>query len=483
MCGNIPRGSISVDEKDRSIFDFIVPAGMCTGCGACAGLYPSDIRMTIDRRGWYIPEALNDDVERWGEGTLAVCPFSDTAENEDVIAERLFGGEPGILHRAETGYYTGCFACHVADGKARMASSSGGLATWLALRLLEMGKVQGAVCVAPSGRGDRLFEFDIMTSPEDIMRASKSRYYPVEMSGVMNRIRGFDGRVVLTGLPCFIKAVRLACGRDVELSGRIAYTIGLFCGHLKSMRYADYLARSCGVSEKDLVTIDFRRKIEGSRASEYGIEVTYREGEKLSRRHMRARDVWGGSWSNNLFMLPACGYCDDIFSETADIAVGDAWLDEYAPDWRGTNLAVCRSAEMARLLEKGGQDGGLVIEEVPVGKVLKSQAGALRQRRDGLQYRLHLASKRGIRRPVKRLKPKADAGTFLDRMLQRQRLRISEEAHEAFLEQLDRPGLDIFRKSLRFRIFLSDRINKARHLPQAVRHKLGRLSGQHGFTG
>jgi coenzyme F420 hydrogenase subunit beta len=462
---------------DRSVFDHIVPGGLCIGCGICAGFYPSDIRMIIDRHGWYIPEALNGDVGRWGKGSLAVCPFSDSTDNEDVIAGRLFGSEPSMAHRPETGYFLECSACHVSDDEARMSSSSGGLATWLTLKLLESGDVQGAVCVRPSDRGDRLFEFDIMTSPADIRRSSKSRYYPVEMSDVIGRLRRFEGKVVMIGLPCFIKAVRLACATDGELAGRVRYTIGLFCGHLKSMRYVDYLARSCGVDEKDVVTIDFRGKIEGRRASDYGIEITCREGEKTSRRNIRAREVWGGSWTNNLFMLPACECCDDVFSETADIAIGDAWLPEYVSDWKGTNIAVCRSSEIARIMREGARSGEIDMDGIPVEKVMRSQAGALRQRREGLQYRLYLARRRGVHRPVKRVEPKRDAGTFLDRMLQRQRMKIAAATHEAFLEQLQEKGLGLFRRRLRRRIFLSGCVNQLRHLPSAVRHKIGKLAG------
>lgn len=42
-------------------------------------------------------------------------------------------------------------------------------------------------------------------------------------------------------------------------------------------------------------------------------------------------------------MYKACDFCDDVFAETADIALGDAWLPEYVQDGNGTNVVVTRN--------------------------------------------------------------------------------------------------------------------------------------------
>ena len=230
--------------------------------------------------------------------------------------------------------------------------------------------------------------------------------------------------------------------------------------------------RSWGVSEGEIRTVDFRQKVPGRPANKYAFSVSLRDGGTDDRREILMRNVWAGSWSNNLFMLAACECCDDVFAETADVVVGDAWLPQYVQDYRGTSIIVSRNPQMLELLNKGTREGHVALEEVPVEKVIQSQAGALRQRREGLQYRLYLASQRQQWRPRKRVAPDAKAGSCLFRRLQRLRLKLRALSREAFLAQEQHDGLDLFKRRLRPWVFLSTSINTVRHAPAALRKRL-----------
>ena len=449
----------------RSVLDTVVPNGLCVGCGMCSAMVPNILRMRVDKYGAYLPEVIQRKGQPgWQALTLRLCPFGDRDQNEDTIAAELFAHQDGVQHRSETGYFLECFAGHVMNKRQRLDSTSGGLITWLVQDMLATGAVDAAVCVGRSDTPDSLFKYQIIRCPEDLERCRKSRYYPVEVSEVIPRIRASEDRVVFVGLPCFLKSLRYAMMEDQVLRDRVVCTIGLFCGHLKTRNYAAYLARCCGVSEKDIVTVDFRKKVPGRPASHYAFEVATKEQGREVRRQVSMKDVFAGSWSFNLFMLDACDCCDDVMAETADVSIGDAWLPEYAPDWRGTNMIICRSHAVLDRIRRGVDSGQLQLDTLPVARIVHSAQGGLRHRRPGLAYRLYLADKRDQWHPRKRVSPDGSALPLFRRIIQRIRMRIKRLSREAFLVQRKRQGIHTFVNALRPWVWLHDRLYLARRL-------------------
>lgn len=462
-------------RKQKNVCEMVVANNVCIGCGMCAGILPKVLRMRTDKYGAYIPGLIEESSEDWGELSLKVCPFADNEDNEDTIAARLFGRQEGVRHRPETGYYLQCATGYVNNEEARLASTSGGIIVWLAGEMLCSGKVDSVALVGPSADGENLFEYQVIRDSAELYKCRKSRYYPVEISHIIEKIKEMDGRILFIGLPCFIKAMRLAMKVDTVLKERIAYTIGLFCGHLKSRHYAAYLSRCCGVHERDVKTVDFRKKVPGKPANKYAFEVLTQNDGKEEHREIMMQDVWASSWSNNLFMLDACEYCDDIMAETADVSVGDAWLSECVKDYRGTSIVISRRKGILEILKAGVEKGELSLKETSVEKVVQSQAGAIRQRREGLQYRLYLSAKKGQWRPRKRVTADQKAISGRNRLLQLLRIKTKELSREAFLKQQPIEGLDIFIGSLRPLIVIHRILNFIRHVPGIIKKKIADL--------
>ncbi len=455
----------------ENVLERVVSNNLCVGCGTCAGVLPEVLRMHTDKYGAYLPVLIKETDEDWGRLSLRVCPFADNEDNEDTIAARLFGQQEGVKHRSETGYYLQCFTGHVTDEDARLASTSGGIISWLAGEMLSSGKVDAVACVGQCDDGENLFEYQLIADSTELYKCRKSRYYPVEASRIIREIRKTDSKILFIGLPCFVKAMRLAMKADPVIGDRIAYTIGLFCGHLKSKHYSAYLARCCGVSEREIKTVNFRKKVLGKPANKYAFEVLIRNDGKEEHRQIMMGDIWASSWSNNLFMLDACEYCDDVMAETADVSIGDAWLSEYTKDFRGTSIVVCRNADLLIMLQAGIDRTEIVLEEISVDKVIQSQASGMRQRREGLKYRLYLSAKKGIWRPHKRVAADRRAGNFSYRILQLLRIKTKTLSREAFLKQQPVDGLDIFIHLLRPWILLLRVLNLVRHLAGSLKRK------------
>jgi len=460
----------------KDVLEKIVANKFCVGCGTCVGVLPDILRIYTDKYGAYLPELKQNTKEEWGSLSLQVCPFANNHENEDTIAAQRFGCQEEIKHRAETGYYLRCFIGHINDHEAHEESTSGGIVTWLASAMLSQKKVEAVACVGPSNRNECLFEYKLIRDRADLRRCKKSRYYPVEVSGIISQIRQTREKILFIGLPCFIKALKLASQADPLLRERIIYYIGLFCGHLKTKQYAAYLSRCCGVSEKEIISVNFRKKIPGNPSNKYAFEVWHHSQGSKKHSKIMMEDVWSNSWNYNLFMLKACEFCDDVLAETADISVGDAWLPEYCQDYRGNSIVIARKKEMLELLREGVEGKQLTLQETSIDKVIQSQAGGIRQRRAGLQYRLYLMDKKGNWRPRKRLRADRKVGSIFFRLIQLLRIRTRILSHEAFLKQQTQAGLEIFISALKPWILCHRLINIIRHIPgRIVRNIMGRL--------
>ncbi|MCE5199735.1 MAG: Coenzyme F420 hydrogenase/dehydrogenase, beta subunit C-terminal domain [Armatimonadota bacterium] len=387
-------------DKNGNVCTHIVAHDLCVGCGVCAGVCPANnLTMKWNADGCYQPI----DGGRCLSGChlcLDVCPFQDHEENENTIAAELFGSIDGIEHTQETGYYSGCYVGY-ANGGYRERGASGGIASWLLATLLEHGDVDRVVCVRPNPDTEKLFVYAVLDNADDVRGASKSAYYPVEMSDVIQAILHDDKRYAIIGLPCFLKAMRLAMGRNALLRKRVSVMIGLVCGHLKSKNFAQALALAISNSSQP-ASIVFREKVSGKSAGDYAISIACPDGHRCSAP---LAEVMPDTWSGDLFMLRACGFCDDVFAEVADAVCMDAWLPSYTPDWRGTSIVLVRSKQIQQLLQAGIEQQNLSLELIHIDQVVASQAGVIDRKRRMLSYRLWLAQRTGAVTPGKRMRP------------------------------------------------------------------------------
>ncbi|MBX5220091.1 Coenzyme F420 hydrogenase/dehydrogenase, beta subunit C-terminal domain [Rhizobium sp. NLR8a] len=342
--------------------------------------------MELDRYGQMKPTGPTTWLRGRDEEFARICPFSPVARDEDELVAEYFAGARNrdpLLGRFEA-----AFVGHVEEGEYRSSGSSGGMVTWVAAELLRLGLVDGVAHVKasddPQSEG-RLFHYSLSRNLQELQAGAKSRYYPVELSGVLQSIREAPGRYAVVGIPCFIKAVRLACANDPILKERIAFTLGLFCGHMKSARMAESFAWQMGQDISRVKRLDYRKKAQDRPANWYRAELTLENGETC------AQDWWhlaDGDWGAGFFQNSACNFCDDVVAETADIAFGDAWKEPYSSDGRGTNVVVVRSTALLDAIHAGIAEKRIVLSSVDSDFVIATQAAGFRQRREGLAFRL-----------------------------------------------------------------------------------------------
>ena len=412
----------------------VVDGGFCIGCGACAAVSGSPLRMKLQWDGLYRPEYAEGRGDVTGGQDLGdVCPFYSSIDETALGVER-FGKT--AFRDPRVGFFRALYAGAVADEARRAQSSSGGIVTWVLEQLLDEGLIDGVIHVSPSPQDDEgaLFRYQVSTEREGIAEGAKSRYYPVEFSRVTAFVREHPGRYAFVGVPCFVKAIRLLARQDADVAQAVQYCIALFCGHMKSAAYAQHLGWQLGLPPDDLEGIDFRAKQPGQPANRYAVTVTGRRDDEPFERTAPMRSLHGGDWGLGLFKPGACDFCDDIAGETADLACGDAWLPRFIGDSRGTSVIIVRSRALEELLDGGWVRGELTLQGIEVDDVVASQAASYRHRGEGLAYRLALWDDAGLWRPLKRVTAdKAPIG-HRRRRIYELRLTLARRSHGAFAE-------------------------------------------------
>ena len=402
----------------------VVARGMCVGCGGCSIRTSGAITVTLGRLGLYEADLSTASSDQIAAGDR-VCPFSDSAKNEDQLADARFGDLPSD---PRLGRHRSIHAGRVNDYERIVGSSSGGLTSWFLEELLAQGVVDGVIHVG-RGEGDELFGYTISEREADLVASRKSTYYSTTLADVVPRVRGNGRRYAVVGIPCFIKTMRLLTEEDPEMSTNSPWFVGLVCGHMKSQFFAESLAWQAGVRPEDLERIDFRVKNASRRSNAYDYEVQARgEGPRVRRMHATV----DGNWAYGAFQPGACNFCDDIFAETADVVFGDAWLPQFTDDWRGTNVVVARSKAAEEILLDGQSRGQIHLEPLTTEEAARSQAGNFRHRRDGLRVRLADDIDSGLSVPRKRVTPGYDGASDARIALIRQRRQMSVLSLRAF---------------------------------------------------
>lgn len=425
----------------------VLAQNMCVGCGACRVVSPEGMAVSETADGFYRARIENP-AKADGEAITNVCPFSERSAVEDEVAVQIFPDAVG--EDPQIGRYQACYAARVNDQAHYSTSSSGGLAKWVLRTLLESGRVDGVVQVIDNPRAalsDPLFKYDVVDTAAGIEQGSRSAYYPVEMSSALQRIREMPGRYVVTGVPCFIKAVRMLQRQDPVFAERVVYTVGIVCGHLKSSRYAEMMAWQVGVAPNDLKAFDFRVKIPGASAKEKGVQAVPFDPARDTPKPVTVQKLFGTDYGWGLFKYNACDFCDDVLAENADVAVGDAWLPQFLE--KGTSVVVARNPEIAAMLSAAGEQGDLTLFPLTAGQVAASQASGLRHRREGLAYRLFVRKRKGLWSPPKRVAPRGDGLRLPYQMIYRYRQVIAERSVKYFEIARARGNLGIFLKKMK----------------------------------
>lgn len=353
--------------------------------------------MDWDEYGFLKPVTLDGSMP--GDA-MKVCPFNpdpeDVVADEDKLADiylkqaARFDPEVGRFENTYIGY----------SRNWRSTSSSGGIATYIFEQLLQLGIVDH-LYVVKEVNGE--YAYQLFSNAGDIRAISKTRYIPVTLEKLFVDIDNIEGKIAVSGVACFIKAVRLKQYYYPQLRDKIPFLIGIICGGWKSRFFTDFLAQSSGI-EGAYHNQEYRIKDADSTASDYSFGAYDDKNAFYQMKMSRVGDMWG----SGLFKSRACDFCTDVLTELADISLGDAWLPECRSDGMGNSIIVTRTLLADQLIQAGMERDELCVRPAAKARIIESQRPSFSHRRDGLRFRMRMAKLQGDALPYVRkrvLKP------------------------------------------------------------------------------
>lgn len=404
----------------------------------------SNVVMELNDEGLYEEKLIREED---GISTLAeeVSPNFNTTKSETEIANKLYSSIPNINFDKRLGYYKSLYVGHVSEGKYRENASSGGMGTWIFKELFDKDLIDYVIHVKKDENttSDTLFKYEISSTLEEIKAGAKTKYYPVEISEVMEIVKKQPGRYAIIGIPSFIYSVRLLADVDEIIQSRIKFTVGLVCGHQKSSKFAESMAWQAGIEPGNLVDIDFRHKLSDRPASAYAVKMTgLIDGEEKTIIKPTS-ELFGQNWGWGFFKPTASNYTDDVFNETADIVLGDAWLPEYTSDSKGNNIVIVRHPKIEQLVKDAMNEKRLQMDVVDNEKIFASQASHYKHTHDELAYRLYVKELEGEWCPKKRVAPSSEISDTRKKIQDLRKI-ISDQSHLQYQEAIIRNDFNYF---------------------------------------
>lgn len=424
----------------------VIQNGYCIGCGACASKKDSPFEMKMDKYGNIVAEAISE-LSTNSTEVLKICPFSGESKNETELANDFFSDIKKVDNRI--GRFEKTFAGYVKESEFRKKGSSGGIAKWIGYQLLKNSEIDYFVQLIPNqsdNPNDLLFDYGFFTDPDEVLKGSKSSYYPVTLVNIIKTIKETEGRFAITGVPCFIKTLRLLASNDSILRERIKYTLGIVCGGMKSANQSKMIGWELGVHPENLTGIDFRRKYKDRPATQKIYQVW--SNKDSVERYENANYLYGTDYGSGFFKPKACDFCDDVVGELADVSIGDAWLRDFRNDPNGTSLVIVRNKKILSLLVQASKDDRVKLTEITSEEAGDSQLGGFRHRREGLSLRLSHKEEKKEWYPKKRVKPGEFQLTPKRKKIYNLREEIAINSHEEFYKALNKNDLSIFKKNM-----------------------------------
>lgn len=363
----------------------IVKCGLCTGCGVCTSESSGDYKMQWNEDGFIVPKTLKEDCTE----AIRVCPFNPSPEaevqDEDVLAKSfLLSADKFDVH---IGRFKGTYIGY--SDEFRTSSSSGGLATYVFQYLLQ-NKIVDHIYTVKEVNGS--YEYQLLSDIGDITQISKTRYIPVTLDQLFENIDSIRGTIAVSGVACFLKAIRLKQHYHPELKTKIPFLVGIICGGWKSRFFSDFLAQSAGV-EGEYFRQEYRMKDATSLSSDYSFGAFDIE----NRFHQMKMRTVGDMWGTGLFKSKACEFCTDVLSELADISLGDAWLDKYRKDGLGNSIVITRTSLADNIIQEGMENGKLSIAHVGEEDIIRSQSSSFSHRQDAMKFRINALHRHSLK--------------------------------------------------------------------------------------
>ena len=297
----------------------------CCGCGACAQRCPHNaIELIQDNEGFLYPQIDE-----------SICIDCGLCERVCPIINQELPSEP-----------IKTFAAKNNDENIRQLSSSGGIFTLLATKVINNGGVVfGAIFNAKWE-----VEHDYTDTIEGIAKFRGSKYVQSKINNNYILAEEYlkDGKQVLfSGTPCQIAGLKRFLRKEYEN----LICVDIICHGVPSpFIWQKYLEQ---YNSTELSSISFRDKTNSWKR----YEVVIRQGKKTLIREEIGKNIYMKLFLSDLCLRPSCSNCSSKSGKSkSDITIADFWgIQHLHPDFdddKGCNLILINSKKGLNLFNK-----------------------------------------------------------------------------------------------------------------------------------
>lgn len=355
----------------------VIASHLCSECGTCAGICPTQaIEMRETSWGALVPHL---DEEKCVSCSLCndVCPQIQVLPAiRDVVLDSSYGdiraaylGTPSDERVAQLGHTSGF-------GRSLLA--------WL----LRSGRIQGVLCVFDDDMNPLRPKARLVDDPNEILKASRSKYCPVPLNAALQGVEGFAGKIAVVGLSCHLQGLVLAARRKPEIAKRIGLKVGLICDRILSFRGTDYLLKRAHVSPQAVRRFDYKHKESFGWPGDVRIDT--RSG------HVKYLPTYVRTRVNAVFTPLHCWLCPDKMNVMADVVIGDPWGLCHGKDV--PTLVLARTAIGHDIVKEASSLGIHDLQAVPQDEALKGHD--LDGRRQRVQFAAEICRRRSCPLPT-----------------------------------------------------------------------------------
>lgn len=317
----------------------------CTGCHACMSICPKAcISMAQDEEGFLYPKINEDSCIGCG-ACRTTCPIANKSfaieKRENICAY-------GAVNQ---------------DEDVRLKSSSGGIFTAIAEKIIDKG---GVVFGAALNNGFQVEHISVDTY-EGLEKLRGSKYVQSTIGNAYKETKKLllEGKLVyFTGTPCQIGGLYSFLGKDYDN----LITQDIICHGVPSPMVWDSYLDTVADREK-IKDISFRDKVTGWRGYSYTVET---KDDVITEK--ASTNLMNKAFLRNLCLRPSCYDCSyKTKVRQSDITLADFWgVENVVPeldDNKGTSLVVVNSFKGKAIFEEICHK--LTVKEVSLDEAIK----------------------------------------------------------------------------------------------------------------
>lgn len=303
----------------------------CCGCNACVQICPRKcISMQQDEEGFFYPVVNKVECIHCGL-CEKVCPMNPQENKQEGVPK--------------------AYAAYYRDQTIRLQSSSGGIFSALAERVIQSG---GAVFGAAMQDDCYGVHHILVESETELYKLRGSKYLQSTVGNTYGQAKQLleTGRQVLySGTPCQIEGLKTFLQKNYEN----LFCIDLICHGVPSQKVWQKYAMDLENREKAKLKRVFFRSKQTHGWKNYSLETIFSNGKK--RQLIYYKSAYGYGFCENVTLRPVC-YCCPFKKQNrvADVTLADYWGVQGTcadmDDNKGLSLIIVHSEKGERALQE-----------------------------------------------------------------------------------------------------------------------------------